>query len=164
MHRPSTPTAPRSPQQGRDPRPGRQLSAALLSWTALLGLAAAPAVRAAEPPYPSRDQLRELQLITFNCARDNQSDDCDRARLQADPLIDHPRLPGICKDTLWTILQEAVVVPRNSFERRDRLDRAGEDLMRFCPRNPPTPARSGGGASGSPSGPPGGGFRGGPGR
>jgi hypothetical protein len=148
MHRPSPTTA----SCGARPR-----RLTLLGSLALLsGLGAGPAGHAAEPPYPSRDQLRELQLITFNCARDNQPDDCDGARLLADPLLDHPRLPGLCKDSLWTISENAVAVPSNSFERRDRLDRAGEDLMRFCPRNPPAPARGGS----APSGPPGGGIRG----
>ncbi|MFO8236665.1 MAG: hypothetical protein R6U00_00120 [Prochlorococcaceae cyanobacterium] len=162
MHRPCSPTAPRA---------RRPEAPALLSRVALLGglawlsaLAAAPPARAAEPPYPSREQLRDLQVLTFTCARDNERDDCDRARLQADPLLDHPRLSGLCKDALWTILEHGVVAPNNSFERRDRLDRAGEDLMRFCPRNPRSPAR-GSGAGGSPPGPPpGGGFRGLPGR
>ncbi len=122
------------------------LAAPLLRWTGLvLVLAMAPAAPApalaSEPPYPSREQLRELQLTTFNCARENQAGDCDGARLQADPLLDHPRLPGNCKDALWEIREHAVTAPENSFERRDRLDRAGQDLMRFCPRNaqPATP-------------------------
>ncbi|MEO1003078.1 MAG: hypothetical protein AAFX65_08215 [Cyanobacteria bacterium J06638_7] len=153
----SAPPAPRSSSQGLQPRPGRLFAAALCSWSALLALPSL--VRASEPAYPARSQLRDLQLTTFNCARDNQNDDCDRARFQADGLLDHPRLSGLCKDSLWTISQEAVVAASNSFERRDRLDQAGEDLMRFCPRNPTAPAASGGPPGG---GPPGGGFRGGP--
>jgi hypothetical protein len=113
----------------------------------VLALGGGPIAEAGEPPYPTREQLRELQLATFNCARDNQQVDCDRALQQADPLLDHPLLPGSCKDALWVIREQAVVVPQNSFERRDRLDRAGEDLMRFCPRNPrpvqPTPSAPG---------------------
>ncbi|MCP9888423.1 hypothetical protein KBY96_10860 [Cyanobium sp. ATX 6A2] len=162
MHRPSSSTAPR----GRRHKLSAQLRrlALLGGLASLSALAAATAVQAAEPPYPGREQLRELQLLTFNCARDNQRDDCDRARLQADPLLDHPRLSGLCKDAIWTIREDAVVVPRNSFERRDRLDRAGEDLLRFCPPNPPSPARGSGAAGGPPGGPPGAGFRGLPGR
>ena len=136
------------------------LAATLLRWTGLvLILAMAPAAQvpalASEPPYPSREQLRELQLATFNCARENQAGDCDGARMQADPLLDHPRLPGSCKDALWEIREHAATASENSFERRDRLDRAGQDLMRFCPRNaqPATP-------KGSTSGPrPASGFR-----
>ncbi len=159
MHRSSPPTAPRGSSQGPAARPGRQLSGALLSWAVVLGMVAVPASRAAEPAHPSREQLRELQLTTFNCARDNQADDCDRAQREADTLLDHPRLSGTCKDTLWTISQEAVIAPQNSFERRDRLDQAGDDLMRFCPRNL-QPARGSGGAGGAPANPPAGGLRG----
>lgn len=159
MHPPSLPTALR----GRRPEP--PVWPALLAGLAWLAtLTAAPLVQASAPPYPGREQLRELQLLTFNCARDNQRDDCDRARLLADPLLDHPRLSGLCKDALWTIREQAVVVADNSFERRDRLDRAGEDLMRFCPRNPPSPARGSGAAGGPPAPIPGSGFRGLPGR
>jgi hypothetical protein len=163
MHPPSLPTA----LNGRRPEPPvlpgpLALLVAGLGW--LGALTATPLVQASEPPYPGREQLRELQLLTFNCARDNQHDDCDRARLLADPLLDHPRLSGLCKDALWTIREDGVVVSDNSFERRDRLDRAGEDLMRFCPRNPPTPARGSGAAGGPPGPTPGAGFRGLPGR
>ncbi|MCP9927256.1 hypothetical protein [Cyanobium sp. CH-040] len=157
--------SPPSPGRRR-PGPG-PLATALLRWAGLLlVLAMAPAAqtpaRASEPPYPTREQLRELQLATFNCARENQAGDCDGARLQADPLLDHPRLPGSCKDALWEIREQAVTAPENSFERRDRLDRAGQDLMRFCPRNaqPATPR-----ANSSPPRPaPGFGFSGGGGR
>jgi hypothetical protein len=120
----------------------------------LLALGAAPVAQAGEPPYPTREELRELQLATFSCARDNQQVECDRALQQADPLLDHPLLPGNCKDALWAIREQAVVVPENSFERRDRLDQAAEDLMRFCPRNP-RPVRA---PQSEPSAPPARGF------
>jgi hypothetical protein len=162
MHRPSFLRAPRGRRPDSPALLGRLGLLGGLAW--LSALAAAPLAQAAEPPYPGREELRNLQLLTFNCARDNQRDDCDQARLQADPLLDHPRLPGLCKDALWTILEHAEVAPHNSFERRDRLDRAGEELMRFCPRNPPSPARGSGAAGGPPAPPPGGGFRGLPGR
>jgi hypothetical protein len=53
---------------------------------------------------------------------------------------------------LWQIREQAVVASENSFSRRDRLDRAGTDLLRLCqPRQarPTTPTPSPG--AGSPS-------------
>lgn len=106
--------------------------AALAVASALLLIEPAGRLRAEEPLYPEPRQLRELQILVFDCARDNRDPACLQARLQADPLLDHPRLPGSCKDALWQIREQAVVVPGAGFERRDRLDRAATDLLRFC--------------------------------
>jgi hypothetical protein len=141
---------------------GKRALLAGMAW--LSALATTTPARAAEPPYPDREQLRDLQLLTFTCARDNQRPDCDRARRQADPLLDHPSLSALCKDALWTVVEQAVVTPRNTIERRDRLDRAGADLMRFCPRNAPAPADDRGTTASPPPPRPGGGFRALPGR
>lgn len=106
--------------------------AALAVASALLLIEPAGRLRAEEPLYPEPRQLRELQILVFDCARDNRDPACLQARQQADPLLDHPRLPGSCKDALWQIREQAVVVPGAGFERRDRLDRAATDLLRFC--------------------------------
>ncbi|MBE9172567.1 hypothetical protein IQ216_05540 [Cyanobium sp. LEGE 06143] len=89
-------------------------------------------VRARDPDYPSQELLRQLQLDTIACGRDNLAPDCDQARSTADPLLDHPRLSGNCKDALWQISQDAVVVPRNDFQRRERLIGEATDMIRFC--------------------------------
>lgn len=117
---------------------------AQLALPALLGLAPCSAVQAQlqDPPYPSREALRQLQLLTFTCGRDNQAGACEQARRQADGLLDHPRLPGSCKDSLWQIRDQAVVASSNSFSRRDRLDRVAVDMLRLCQvqARPSTPA------------------------
>lgn len=107
-------------------------------WAGLLGvfstaaLLAPTAALAKDPPLPSPEQLRQLQLLTLACGRDNAAAPCEQARAMADPLLDHPRLGGTCKDTLWTIREHAVVATSNSFERRQRLNRAGSDVTIFC--------------------------------
>lgn len=85
-----------------------------------------------DPPYPSLEQLRELQLNTFNCGRENSVESCGKARTMADPLMDHPRLGASCKDAIWTIRERAKPAPTNTFERREALNRAGQDLLPFC--------------------------------
>jgi hypothetical protein len=77
-----------------------------------------------------------LQLTTYACGRDNTASSCEQARLQADPLLDHPRLPASCKDVLWKIRQKAVVAPSNSFERRDPIDAAANEVTVFCRQLP----------------------------
>lgn len=87
-----------------------------------------------DPPRPSRASLRELQLLVFDCSRENRDGPCGQARAMADPLLDHPRLSGSCKDTLWQIRERAVVAAENSFARRDQLNRTANDMLRFCQR------------------------------
>jgi hypothetical protein len=128
----------------------RRAASALIPLAGIVLLATSsgspPAGARQEPPYPSQEQLRQLQLLTFSCARDNRAVACDQARGQADPLLDHPRLPGSCKDALWQIREQAVVAPINSFERRDRLDRVAVQILRSCQAGS-RPATSGGGQS-----------------
>jgi len=98
-----------------------------------------------DPAFPSEQELRDLQQLVFACGRENSSGPCEQARRQADPLLDHPRLPGSCKDVLWQIRQQAVVASTNSFSRRDQLDRVGLDLLRICQQRRPqagTPSTS----------------------
>jgi hypothetical protein len=96
--------------------------------------------RPQEPAFPSEQELRELQQLVFACGRENSSTPCDQARRRADPLLDHPRLPGSCKDVLWQIREQAVVAGTNSFNRRDKLDRTGIDLVRLCQQRRPGPS------------------------
>ena len=99
----------------------------------LIALLAAPLQAAPkDPPYPSMDLLRELQLQTFACGRDNTIEACGKASTMADPLMDHPRLPGGCKDALWAIRERAKPATTNTFERREALNRAGQDVIPFC--------------------------------
>ena len=89
----------------------------------LLLLAFASPVIAAEPyePWPSKDQLRSIELAAYACSRDNSTEACARVRQLADPLMDHSRLPGLCKDVLWSLMDEAKVANSNDFRRKDCL-------------------------------------------
>lgn len=121
---------------------GLRLVAGTLALAATLPTSAALA-RQQEPPFPSEQELRDLQQLVFACGRENTSVPCDQARRRADPLLDHPRLPGSCKDVLWQIREQAVVAASNSFNRRDQLDRVGLDLVRVCQQRRPQPASPG---------------------
>ncbi|MCP9891568.1 hypothetical protein KBY57_10950 [Cyanobium sp. Aljojuca 7D2] len=122
-------------------RGGSALSAGLA--LGLMGLLASPLQAAPkDPPYPSMDQLRELQLHTFACGRENTAESCTKARTMADPLMDHPRLGASCKDAIWTIRQRAQPAATNSYERREALNRAGQDLLPFCKQQTRTVAPS----------------------
>ncbi|MEX0589289.1 MAG: hypothetical protein WD136_08540 [Cyanobium sp.] len=98
----------------------------------MLGLVSPVGADPKDPPYPSMEQLRELQLHTFACGRENTAESCAKARSMADPLMDHPRLGANCKDAVWTIRERAKPAATNSFERREALNRAGQDLLPFC--------------------------------
>jgi hypothetical protein len=99
----------------------------------LIALLAAPLQAAPkDPPYPSMELLRELQLQTFACGRDNTTEACGKASTMADPLMDHPRLGATCKDAIWSIRERAKPAATNTFERREALNRAGQDVIPFC--------------------------------
>jgi hypothetical protein len=100
------------------------------------GLGRAQAVGAA---YPPDETFRRLRLVTLICGRDNTEEACTEARSTADPLLDHPLLSASCKDALWDIRQRAKVAPSNSFERRDPIDEAAQQVMTFCRRQPQRP-------------------------
>ena len=109
----------------------------------LIALLAAPLQAAPkDPPYPSMELLRELQLLTFACGRDKTTEACSKARTMADPLLDHPRLGANCKDAIWTIRERAKPAATNTFERREALNRAGQDLIPFCKQQTRTVAPS----------------------
>lgn len=122
------------------PRPLNQLWAQrfLLAASLLGALITAGAARSGAPPeaFPPPEVFRTLQLTTYACGRDNTASSCEQARLQADPLLDHPRLPASCKDLLWKIRQKAVVATTNSFERRDPIDAAANEVTVFCRQRP----------------------------
>jgi len=101
--------------------------------TILIGILGNPVLASqAKPPWPSADELRAIQLAAFNCSRDNSPESCGSARAMADPLMDHPSLPGICKDVVWTILEESRVAVSNSVQRRDAIDAAAKQLTTKC--------------------------------
>ncbi|MEB3333996.1 MAG: hypothetical protein VKP70_03330 [Cyanobacteriota bacterium] len=97
-----------------------------------------PPLRAATPipyppdQYPPATVFRGLQLATLACGRENTPERCAEARQQADPLLDHPRLPARCKDVLWSIRNLAVAAPTNSLSRRDPIDQAAAEVTIAC--------------------------------
>ncbi|MEB3276611.1 MAG: hypothetical protein VKM92_06560 [Cyanobacteriota bacterium] len=82
--------------------------------------------------FPPTQLFRELQLTTVACGRENAAEPCDKARAMADPLMDHPKLPASCKDTVWNIRERAVVAGKNTYERREALNRDSTDLIALC--------------------------------
>jgi len=101
---------------------------ALLSLTGLQ----APATAQSTVAFPSPESLRQVQLAALGCARENTSETCTEARRLADPLMDHPRLPGGCKDALWAILQTAKPASSNSIARRDAITDPAQRLLLVC--------------------------------
>ena len=97
-------------------------------------IAAAPAAALAEAyvPFPTQDNLRQVQLAALACARENSAASCDQARRLADPLLDHPRLPTGCKDHLWAISQKAQPGASNSFARREAISQPAQLLLLAC--------------------------------
>ena len=122
----------------------------------LLGLAilAPCAVRAQLKyvPFPTKSELRSLQLLAYTCSRENTADICTRTREIANPLMDHPRLPTACKDAVWELLQEAKPATTNSYQRRDGIDSPARRLTVVCadPAKPSKPNNSP--SAGSPPG------------
>ena len=85
-----------------------------------LALVLAAATTAAEPvePWASKVQLRSIEQAAYACSRDNSAKACARVRQLADPLMDHSSLPGLCKDVLWSLMDEAKVANSNDFAVR----------------------------------------------
>ena len=100
----------------------------------LLLLAFASPVIAAEPyePWPSKDQLHSIELAAYACSRDNTTEACRLVRQLADPLMDHSRLPGLCKDVLWSLMDEAKVASTNDFRRQDAITNTARRIPRVC--------------------------------
>ena len=99
-----------------------------------LALALAAATTAAEPyePWPSKDQLRRIEQAAYACSRDNSTQACRLVRQLADPLMDHSRLPGLCKDVLWSLMDEAKVANSNDFRRQDAITNTARRIPRVC--------------------------------
>ncbi len=93
-------------------------------------------------PLPTKEEMRALQLLAYSCSRENDLDSCDQTRSIADALMDHPRLPASCKDTLWELIQTAEVASSNSFQRRDSIDQPARRLTVVCTKAP-TPTTPG---------------------
>lgn len=100
----------------------------------LLLLAIASPAMAAEPyePWPSKDQLRSIEHAAYACSRDNATEACARVRQLADPLMDHSRLPGLCKDVLWTLMDQAKVANTNDFRRKDSITTTARRIPKVC--------------------------------
>ena len=100
----------------------------------LLLLAMASPVMAAEPdePWPSKDQLRGIEQAAYACSRENSAEACEGLRQLADPLMDHSRLPGLCKDVLWSLMDEAKVANTNNFRRKDSIIATARRIPRVC--------------------------------
>ena len=100
----------------------------------LLLLTMASPATAAETyePWPSKDQLRSIELAAYACSRDNSTQACARVRQLADPLMDHSRLPGLCKDVLWSLMDEAKVANTNDFRRKDAITNTARRIPRVC--------------------------------
>jgi hypothetical protein len=96
--------------------------------------------------YPPPATFRSLQLALLACGRENTVAVCDQVRRQADPLLDHPRLPSACKDVLWNIRQKAVVGAADDFSRRDRIEKLAREVNPICsPLAKPKPNAEGSG-------------------
>ena len=124
------------------------LAAALLTSSACLVGAAEPLRAQGYVPFPSAESLRDVQLVTIACARENSEERCKAARDLADPLLDHPRLPASCKDLLWSITERARTASSNSFERRAAITDPAERILLVCrSAEKPAPDPKGPGAS-----------------
>ena len=99
-----------------------------------LVLAMAAPSMAAEPyePWPSKDQLRSIEQAAYACSRDNSTEACAQVRQLADPLMDHSRLPVLCKDVLWSLMDEAKVASTNDFRRKDAITSTARRITRVC--------------------------------
>ena len=84
------------------------------------------------PDPPSADMLRTIQLSAQVCARDNTEPTCARTRSLADPLLDNAVVSASCKDSVFDLVQRAKVGDSSSFSRRERIEKAGTDLVLFC--------------------------------
>ena len=100
----------------------------------LLLLTMASSATAAETyePWPSKDQLRSIEQAAYACSRDNSTQACTLVRQLSDPLMDHSRLPGLCKDVLWSLMDEAKVANTNDFRRQDAITNTARRIPRVC--------------------------------
>lgn len=116
-------------------RPTTASSALTVTLLLAAGLQSAGLAQPVQEP-PSTPSLRAIQLAAQICGRDNTETSCARARALADPLMDHSAVSSSCKDSVFGLVQRARVSDRNSEDRRSRLDKLGEDVLRFCRARP----------------------------
>jgi len=105
--------------------------------TLLSGLISSSAVAQIQHPvdpntFPDASVFRAIQLKAMACGRENTPESCQQARAMADPLMDHPKLPAPCKDSLWGIVEQATVAPNNSYARREALNRDATEVTTRC--------------------------------
>ena len=72
------------------------------------------------------------EQAAYACSRDNSTQACRLVRQLADPLMDHSRLPGLCKDVLWSLMDEAKVANSNDFRRKDAITNTARRIPRVC--------------------------------
>jgi hypothetical protein len=108
------------------------LLGALLAASPTLAQQAGWAAALDPDTFPPNQVFRQLQLQTMACGRENSAEACQQARAMADPLMDHPRLPAACKDSIWSIREGAEVARTNTYERREALNRSATDLLALC--------------------------------
>jgi len=61
------------------------------------------------PHLPTNSELRQVQLATFGCARENTAAECSRAQgsgRSADGS-NRPLLSSFCKDSVWDVLSKS---------------------------------------------------------
>ena len=46
--------------------------------------------------------------------------------------MDHSSLPGLCKDVLWSLMDEAKVANTNDFRRKDAITNIARRIARVC--------------------------------
>ena len=46
--------------------------------------------------------------------------------------MDHSRLPGLCKDVLWSLMDEAKIANSNDFRRKDAITNTARRIPRVC--------------------------------
>ncbi|MFM8525324.1 MAG: FAD-dependent monooxygenase [Cyanobacteriota bacterium] len=84
------------------------------------------------PDPPSTEALRTIQLAAQTCARDNTETSCARTRELADPLLDNAVVSASCKDSVFELVQRARVGDGSNYSRRERIETAATELLRFC--------------------------------
>ena len=50
----------------------------------------------------------------------------------ADQILDHSRLPGLCKDVLWSLMNAAKVASTNDFRRQDAITNTARRIPGVC--------------------------------
>ena len=121
------------------------MTLSLTARAALLIALCSPAFAGTKPPpWPDKAELRAIQNAAFTCSRKNTAEACDQTRQLVDPLMDHPLLPGVCKDVVWTLLEQAQETPSNDYKRRDAIDQPARRLVKVCaqPSKPKSPAKA----------------------